>query len=113
MAHNVAPLLTEAGSVDPQPKICGRARRLIVDEVCALYAAYSWVRALDHDEKETLSARIHRLAHNKFDRSAPNVVLKARYSDVRPAEHPPRFDKRRRLASALITRVLQDLATRE
>lgn len=77
--HHCA-LLEDAGFVDIEHNVYRRERNLSADEVAALYASYSFVRALPDAERITLLNQIAALVDHLFGGSAPNVVLTACYS---------------------------------
>jgi len=81
-------LLTEAGFADIQHQIYRRERHLSVAEVTALYASYSFVRALPEAERARLLGKIGALVEHDFGGSAPNIVLTACYSARRKASMP-------------------------
>lgn len=85
--------LAKAGFVDIQHKIYRREREMTADDVCALYASYSFVRALDDEGQKALLARIHDLVELEFGGLAPNIVLTACYSARRPPQLPPPFQR--------------------
>lgn len=86
--HHYA-VLTKAGFVDLQHQIYRRERTLTADQVCALYASYSFVRALDDHAETQLLGAIRALVENEFAGSAPNTVLTACYSARRAPQLPP------------------------
>ncbi len=71
--------LEAAGFVDIRHEVYRRERRLGADEMRALYASYSYVRALPAAEQCALLDRISDLVERAFDGAAPNVVLTALY----------------------------------
>lgn len=77
--HHYA-VLAKAGFVDIEHKIYRREREMTVDDVGALYASYSFVRALEDEAQAALLARIRALVAVEFGGLAPNVVLTACYS---------------------------------
>ena len=56
-----------------------RERVLTTKEVCALYASYSYVRALEDSERERLLDSIAELAERRFAGQVPNVTMTALY----------------------------------
>jgi len=81
-------VLSKAGFADVQHKIYRRERTMTAAEVCALYASYSFVRALNDDAQTELLACIRDLVKVQFGGLAPNVVLTACYSARRPPQLP-------------------------
>jgi SAM-dependent methyltransferase len=63
-----------------------RERTLTVDEVQALYASYSYVRALQDVDRNRLLDTVTRLAEFKFGGRIPNVTLTALYVGTAPAD---------------------------
>ncbi|WP_295636106.1 class I SAM-dependent methyltransferase [Novosphingobium sp.] len=72
--------LRNAGFVDIRHTLFRRERRLDATEARALYASYSYVRALPQDQRNTLLDAIAHLVEHDFAGSAPNVVLSALYT---------------------------------
>lgn len=72
--------LETAGLVAARHEIYRRERTLRADEMCALYASYSYVRALPQDERSALLDRIGDMVERDFAGAAPNVVLTALYT---------------------------------
>ena len=56
-----------------------RERMLTTTELLALYASYSFVRALPPQQRTDLLACIEDLAETRFGGQAPNVVLTPLY----------------------------------
>jgi SAM-dependent methyltransferase len=75
--------LAEAGFVEIEHQIYRRERTMSAADVVALYASYSFVRALNEAERAKLLGRIESLVEHDFAGSAPNVVLTACYSAQR------------------------------
>jgi SAM-dependent methyltransferase len=72
-------MLEAAGFVDIHHWIFRRERSLGADEMRALYASYSYVRALPEAERRSLLDRIGHMVEREFGGAAPNVVLTALY----------------------------------
>ena len=79
VSHHYA-LLEAAGFVDIEHEIYRRERHLSADEVTALYASYSFVRALPDPKRVALLGQIQQAVDHHFGGSAPNIVLTACYS---------------------------------
>lgn len=73
-----------AGFVDFEPFLFRRERQLTAKEVHALFASYSYVRALAEPRRQALLAAITAIAENEFDDCVPNVVLTALYLGTSP-----------------------------
>lgn len=67
--------LQSAGFVDIRHELFRQDRTLGAEEVRALYASYSYVRALPARERNTLLDAIGQLVDRDFSGGAPNVVL--------------------------------------
>ena len=72
--------LRNAGFVDIRHTLFRRERRLDAAEARALYASYSYVRALPEGQRNALLDAITQLVERDFAGSAPNVVLSALYT---------------------------------
>ena len=72
--------LRKAGFGDVEHACFRRERTLTPDEVRALYASYSYVRALPEGPRTVLLDEIAELAAERFGSRAPNVVMTALYS---------------------------------
>ena len=72
--------LRNAGFVDIRYNLFRRERTLDAPEARALYASYSYVRALPEGQRNALLDAIAQLVERDFAGSAPNVVLSALYT---------------------------------
>lgn len=72
--------LVEAGFNDVQHNVYRRERVLDAAQMRALYASYSFVRALPELQRSTLLDRLADLVETGFAGSAPNIILTAIYS---------------------------------
>ncbi len=77
--------LRGAGFIDIRHTLFRRERSLDTAQVRALYASYSYVRALPEGQREALLDAISQLVERDFAGSAPNVVLSALYRANRAA----------------------------
>lgn len=77
--------LRNAGLVDIRHRLFRRDRKLDATEARALYASYSYVRALPEGQRNALLDAITQLVERDFAGSAPNVVLSALYIARRAA----------------------------
>lgn len=75
--------LRSAGLVDIRHNLFRRERMLDAAEVRALYASYSYVRALPEGQRNALLDAITQLVERDFAGSVPNVVLSALYTGRR------------------------------
>lgn len=76
--------LAAAGFVDFEPFLFRRERKLAIAEVRALYASYSYVRALPETRRQTLLAAITAIVDGEFGGRVPNVVMTALYLTKSP-----------------------------
>lgn len=77
--------LRRAGLVDVEQCLFRRDRTLSAADARALYASYSFVRALSGDRRNALLDAIGDLVDREFGGAAPNVVLTALYLGRRAA----------------------------
>lgn len=68
-----------AGLTGFEPHQFRRERRLTTAQVCALFASYSYVRAMPDDARARLLDAVARLAEREFGGDVPNVTLTALY----------------------------------
>lgn len=80
--------LTGAGFADVQHQRYRFERTLTAAEVRALYASYSYVRALPEQRRIELLDAIAALVDEQFGGRAPNVVITAAYSALREGVAP-------------------------
>ena len=71
--------LHDAGLAVRVDHVFRRERILATSEVLALYASYSYVRALPASRSEALLAAIGDLVEHRFGGRAPNIVLTPLY----------------------------------
>ncbi len=76
--------ITDAGFVDFAPHLFRRERTMKSDQVRALYASYSYIRALPEGERLALLDAIAALADDRFGGTVPNVTLTALYVATAP-----------------------------
>ena len=67
-----------------EPHLFRRERILTTEQVVALYASYSYIRALPVAERYDMLASIAELADSRFGGKVPNVVLTALYMASAP-----------------------------
>jgi SAM-dependent methyltransferase len=72
--------LTDAGFKAVQHQVYRHERVLDAAQVHALYASYSYVRALPDNQRDRLLGDINSLVETRFGGAAPNVMLTACYS---------------------------------
>ncbi|NNM78543.1 class I SAM-dependent methyltransferase [Sphingomonas sp. ID1715] len=80
--------LTSAGFLDVQHQHYRLDRTLTAAEARALYASYSYVRALPERRRGELLDAISNLVDREFGGRAPNVVITTAYSALRGATLP-------------------------
>lgn len=71
--------MAAAGFTGLSHHIIRRERELTRAQLQALYASYSFVRALDPETRTALLAEIDRIAESRFGDRAPNIVVTALY----------------------------------
>lgn len=76
--------LTGAGFTDVTAHLFRRERTLDTAQLRALYASYSYVRALPTDQRDALLDAIVDLAEREFGGEVPNAVLSALYLGTAP-----------------------------
>lgn len=76
--------LARAGFVEIETHIFRRERRLSATDLRALYASYSYVRALPASRREALLDELAALGRGRFGEAIPNVVVSAIYTALAP-----------------------------
>ncbi|PKB13450.1 methyltransferase family protein [Novosphingobium kunmingense] len=81
--------IESAGFERFEPFLFRRERVLTTDQIHALYASYSYIRALPPARRQALMDQIVRIAERDFGGNVPNVTLSALYLAKAPAKPAP------------------------
>jgi SAM-dependent methyltransferase len=76
--------LARAGFTDAEPVLIRRDMRWSGQQIRALYATFSFVRALEPEARQRLLDRIQALAEREFGDDVPNPILTAGYFATSP-----------------------------